>query len=208
MREEKLLYISKELENHIFIRNWIFRHTCMYKEPTLIKYWNHNVFVQILYNYFRYTDRLFLGYVRIVARCDIIRASWLSYRKIELHIKVHRRIYVRDIIFWLHALLPMSFLLLSLSTPSPFPSDLLAEWPLYRYIILLRVVFCVMISWVNGQNAIWLAPLRAWYYVRLCFSCRCSGYDHTLIKKSHKLNCYSLLQKFLLKTKNSQTRCR
>ena len=27
--------ISKEVENHIFRHNWIFRRTCMYKQPTL-----------------------------------------------------------------------------------------------------------------------------------------------------------------------------
>ena len=29
--------ISKEVENHIFRHNWIFRHMCMYKQPTLTK---------------------------------------------------------------------------------------------------------------------------------------------------------------------------
>ena len=101
------------------------------------------------------------------------------------------------------------FLLLSLSTLSPFPSDVTPEWPLQRYIILLWVVFCVMISWVSGWkyenilkfNTSWLTSLRIWYYFRLCFSFSCSGYDLTIIKKSHTLNWYSFLQKFLLKTK-------
>ena len=49
-------------------------------------------------------------------------------RKAELQKKVHRSICVRDITF-LSALSPFYvFLLLSLSTPSPFPSDTLAEW--------------------------------------------------------------------------------
>ena len=75
--------------------------------------------------------------------------------------------------------------------------------------ILLGVVLCVMISWVNGWkhenflqfNTSWLVFLRTWYYFRLCFSFSYSGYDLTLIKESHTLNCYSFLQKFLLKTK-------
>ena len=37
---------------------------------------------------------------------------------------------------------------------------------------------------------------------KFCFSSSCSGYDLTLAKKSHTLNGYSFLQKFLLK-KNS-----
>ena len=49
-------------------------------------------------------------------------------RKIELKKKVHRIICVRDITF-LTAPSPFYvFSLLSLSTPSPFPSDTLAEW--------------------------------------------------------------------------------
>ena len=36
-----------------------FRHT-LHKQPTLTKWWNYNIFVQILYSYFRYTCRLFL----------------------------------------------------------------------------------------------------------------------------------------------------
>ena len=67
----------------------------------------------------------------------------------------------------------------------------------------------VMIPWVNGQkygnllqfNASRLASLETWYYFRLCFSFSCSGYDLTLIKKSHTRNCYLFSQKFLLKTK-------
>ena len=53
--------------------------------------------------------------------------------KIELQKKVHRSICVRDITF-LTARSPFYvFLLLFLSTPSPFPSDTLAVWPLQRY---------------------------------------------------------------------------
>ena len=40
-----------------------------------------------------------------------------------------------------------------------------------------------------------------WYFLRLCFSFSSSDYELILIKKSHKLSCYSFLRKFLLKTK-------
>ena len=78
--------------------------------------------------------------------------------------------------------------------------------PIYK---LLGVVFCVMISWVNNWkyenilqfNTSWLVFLRTWYYFRLYFSFSYAGYDLTLIKESHTLNCYSFLQKFLLKAK-------
>ena len=68
-------FISEEVENYIFRHNWILKHTCMYKKPALTKYWNYNLFVQILYSHFRYTNRLFLGCVFFIARCNIIRAS-------------------------------------------------------------------------------------------------------------------------------------
>ena len=35
-------------------------------------------------------------------------------------------------------------------------------------------------------------------YFKLCFSFSCSGYDLTLIKKSHRLNLNSFLQKLLV----------
>ena len=50
--------ISNEVENRIFRHNPIFRHTSMYKQPILIKQWNHNIFVEILYSCLRDTDRL------------------------------------------------------------------------------------------------------------------------------------------------------
>ena len=71
------------------------------------------------------------------------------------------------------------------------------------------MVFCLMISWMSSWksenilqfNTSWLVSLQLWYYFRLCFSFSFSGYDLTLIKKSHILNCYLFLQKFLFKTK-------
>ena len=52
-----------------------------------------------------------------------------------------------------------------------------------------------------SYNLILAGSLETWYYFRLYFSCSCSGYELTLIKRSHTLNCYSFLQKFLMKTK-------
>ena len=101
--------------------------------------------------------------------------------------------------FWFHALLSVSFCV-AFFVHSP---SLLAEWPQKRY-ILLCVVFCVMSKTeiLLQFNTSWLASLRTWYYLRQCFSFNCSGYDLTLIIKSHILNCYSFLLKFL-KNKNS-----
>ena len=109
------------VENHIFKHNWIFRHFCIYKQPTLTKQWNFNVFVQILCSYFRYTGRLFFGYAPFVPHRNTIRISWetkkerLSYRKTCIEE------FVWGIsLFWLHAFLSMSFccFLLLLSPPS------------------------------------------------------------------------------------------
>ena len=93
---------SKEVENHIFKHKWIFRQLFMYKQPTLTKQWNNNVFVQILYSYFRCTGRLFLGCALFVARCNINRASC-------------------EITFWLHALLTKSFFVAFFFYSLPFP---------------------------------------------------------------------------------------
>ena len=141
--------ISKEVENHSFGHNWSFRHTCMYKQPTLTKQWNYNIFVQI-YIYFRYTARFFLGCAFFNAHLSIIRTSWetkkesLSYRK-----STWKNLWGTSL-FWQYAPLSMSFFVVFLSTPSPLPSDVLAEWPLKRYIILQWLVFCVMIPCVNS----------------------------------------------------------
>ena len=53
--------VSKKVENQIFRHNWIFTQTCVYKQTTLKKLWNSNIFVQILYSYFSYTGGLFIG---------------------------------------------------------------------------------------------------------------------------------------------------
>ena len=50
--------ILKEVENRVFRHNRILRHTCIYKQPILTKWWNYNNFVQILYSYLKYTDTL------------------------------------------------------------------------------------------------------------------------------------------------------
>ena len=72
---KRRLFAYMLLENNIFNQNWIFRPLYMYKQPTLTKQWKYNIFVQILYSYFRYTGRLFLGCARFVARGNIIRTS-------------------------------------------------------------------------------------------------------------------------------------
>ena len=66
------MVMSKAIENHIFRHNWIFRHAYTYKNP----HWQSNGTKIFLCKYFRYNDRLFLGCVIFVARCNVIRALW------------------------------------------------------------------------------------------------------------------------------------
>ena len=64
--------------------------------------------------------------------------------KIELQKKLHRRIHVRDITSWLQALLSTSFFVAFFVYSLLFPSDVLAEWPLYKKIlsIAMGVILC------------------------------------------------------------------
>ena len=152
---------------------------------------------------------IFLRKYHIVISDTLVGSSWICANIIRILWETkkerlsYRKKYVEEFVwgiflFWLHALLFFVFLLLSSSTPSPFPSDVLAEWPLWRYIVLLWVEFCVMRSWVNSQkyenlpqfNPSWLASLRTWCYLRLCFRFSCSEYDLTFIKRNHTLNYY------------------
>ena len=99
MKEKKIFciygYFSesryiKEIENHIIRHRWIYRHTFIYR-------YTNNPHWQIswmLYNYLRYTRRLFL-------LLPVILYSFMRKQggKIELQKKAQRRICVRNITF-------------------------------------------------------------------------------------------------------------
>ena len=118
---------------------------------------------------------------------------WTQEGKIQFQKKEIEFVWVTKL-FWLHALLSMSFFVAASSTPFPFPSDVLTQW-------LYGDVLCDDI--MSKRWKIWksLAIYYSIYYFRLCFSFSCSGYDLTLTKKNNTLNCYSFLHKFLLETK-------
>ena len=102
--------ISTEVENHIFKHIWIFRYLCIYKQPTSTKKWNFNIFVQILYSYFRYTGRHFLGCALFIARCNTIRTSWETKTETLSYRKKYIEVFVWGIsLLWLRALHSMSF---------------------------------------------------------------------------------------------------
>ena len=102
-------------------------------------------FVQILYSYFKYTRRLFLGSALFVSGCNFYQSFMRNKEgiKVELQKKAHRGIFVRNITF-LTACPPFYFSFCCFLRLLPCPSDILTEWPWLRYIILLWVVFCVM----------------------------------------------------------------
>ena len=117
-------------KNHIFKHTWNFRHLCKYKQSILTKQWNYNILVQSLYRYFRYTSRLSLGCALSVARCNM----WVSCESKKERLS-YRKKYVKEFargtsLFCLHTLLLCHFLLLSLPTPSPFLTYVIAEWQL------------------------------------------------------------------------------
>ena len=132
--------VSKEVKNPILRHNWIFIHTCCINNL----HWQSSRIIFLCRYYFRYIGRLFLRCAFFVACCNIIRASWETNKEWRLS---YRKKYIEKsewgtLFFWLVDSFLCHLFLLSLSTPSPFPSDVLAEWPLSRFIILLWVIFC------------------------------------------------------------------
>ena len=92
--------------------------------------------------------------------------------KIELQKKVHRSICERDITF-LTARTPFYvFLLLSLSTPSHFPSDTLAVWPLqrYTYIAMSGILYNNIYEKTTENMKIYNLILYASFYKQRFFS--------------------------------------
>ena len=100
----------EEIENHIFRHNWIFRHTCMYQQPTLTTQWDYNIFEQILHIYFKYTGSLFLRCALFVTRCNIIRTTWETKKERFSYSKKYKEEFVWGTsLFWLHAIFSTSF---------------------------------------------------------------------------------------------------
>ena len=119
--------------------------------------------MQILCCYFRYTGRLFLGYVLLVARCNIIRASWET-KKEKVQKKVHGGICVSDITFL--TAFPSFYVFLLLSSSTSFPIYVCIN------ISLWVVLFRVTISWVNGRDMklSYNLILHAFFYKQRFFS--------------------------------------
>ena len=97
--------ISKEVKNHIFRHNWIFRDTRMYKQPILKKQWNYN----ILCKYYIVISNLLFQIHWYALSCMFSFCCSLQYYqnfmrnqygiKIKLQKKAHKIICVRSINF-------------------------------------------------------------------------------------------------------------
>ena len=180
--------ISKEVENHIRKHDWLITHLCMDKQPTLTKQWKYfctNI------SYIVISDTLvasFLDVFFLNARFNIFSFMLTQEGKIQFQKKEIEFVWVTKL-FWLHALLSMSFFVAASSTPFPFPSDVLTQW-------LYGDVLCD--DMMSKRSKIWksLTIYYSIYYFRLCFSFSCSSYDLILTKKSNASNCYSFLHKF------------
>ena len=125
----------------------------IYRQPTLTMQWNFTIFAQILYSYFRYTGRLFLGCAFFIACCNYQNFVRNQEGKNELQKKVHRRICVRNITFLtVHS--PFNvFLLLSLYIlPPPSQVTPLQNDPYKDIYFAMCGILCVIISWVNGRK--------------------------------------------------------
>ena len=90
--------ISKEAENCVLRYNCIFRCTSIYTQPMLTKQWNYNNFLQILYSYLRYTDRL-LDVLFLLPAVILSELHENQLEKTEWQKKVHIRLCLRDITF-------------------------------------------------------------------------------------------------------------
>ena len=107
--------ISREVENQIFRHNFIFRCSCIYKQPKMTKLWNCNIFVQLLCSYLTST---IIGFSMcfFAAHCNIIRVSCEANKKRLIYRKKYAEEFVwRTSFFWLHVLLFMLFFCLFFS---------------------------------------------------------------------------------------------
>ena len=70
---------KSKVKNHIFRHNWVFKHICSINNP----YWQSSEIITFLCKYYIViSDTLvrFFGCV-LVARCNVIRASWKQRNK-------------------------------------------------------------------------------------------------------------------------------
>ena len=166
----------------------------MHKQPTLTKQWKYNIFVQILYNSFRYAGRLFFGCDLFVARCNNIRHSCetMKERKYRVSEKIYRKICVRDINF-LTALPPLYVILCCFLRLLPSPGQVTyllsgpygwcSVWWYNEWTVENMKISCnlILAGWQPKEHDIILDFVLASVVLVLTL--------HNL-QKSHTLNCY------------------
>ena len=138
----------------------------IYRQPTLTMQWNFTIFAQILYSYFRYTGRLFLGCAFFIACCNYQNFVRNQEGKNELQKKVHRRICVRNITFLtVHS--PFNvFLLLSLYIlPPPSQVTPLQNDPYKDIYFAMCGILCDDI--LSKRLQIWKSPTIYYYMLFL-----------------------------------------
>ena len=118
--------ISKEVENHIFRHNWIFRHISMYKQPTLTKYGNYifSCKYDIVISHIpvgSFLDVLFFLPTVILSELHERprRKDWVTEKSTQKNLCEGNHFFDWTPSFLCH------FLSLSLSSPSPFPIGVL-----------------------------------------------------------------------------------
>ena len=83
--------ISKDVENHLVIRNSIFRDTSIYKQFTLTKQWNYHIFVEILYSYLRYTVRLLDVFFLLLLAIFLVFLVFLVFLAIRVSLETKKK---------------------------------------------------------------------------------------------------------------------
>ena len=101
--------IPKEVENHIFKHNLIFRHLCVYEQP----HWQSSGIITFLCKYYIVTSDALVGFfldvLLFIARFNIIRASRETKKKKLSHRKKCKKEFMWETSpFWLHTLFSMS----------------------------------------------------------------------------------------------------
>ena len=111
---------SKEVENHILKHDWLITHLCMHKQPTLTKQWKY-----------------FCANISYIVISDTLAASFLDVLFLmlalifsEFHVNQRRKdqfqkkgiefVWVTNL-FWLHALLSVSFFVAVFVDSLPLP---------------------------------------------------------------------------------------
>ena len=107
--------------------NWIFRHTCVYKQPT----WQSSETIIFLCKYYEVISDTLVSFwcALFVAFCNIIRAFWGTKKELRLSHKKKKGEYVQETsLFWLHAVPSMSFFV-AFFVYSPFQVKYLLNGP-------------------------------------------------------------------------------